>query len=1149
MVVAQITVLAPHSVGAIGPDALIEFAMIHPIVASLNPNEEQLPAITARDCDVVVTAGAGTGKTLTLVCRYLSLLASGLQPRQIAAITFTRKAAREMRNRVRQAIDAYQRNPDPARNDRIRWEELYNALDAARIGTIHSLCAEILRAHPAYAVLDPRFTLLEEADGTLFKLDAVDAALTWGAARDDVARLFALFGERALRQMVHILLQERPKTRAVFDQLPGDVLAHWRSCLRRRQQNELEQAMSQPIWRQAIRCLQDNEPGNEDDLMAAQRRDALDVAAAVRRASTWEERRDALRRLDAINLRGGSQKNWPGGKEQVAEVKGALRALRDWWRAQRNLQILDLGPADETLADALPQLQRLYARAEEHYLQRLRVRRALDFDDLEVKALELLRENDNVCRRWRAELRGILVDEYQDTNGRQRDLINLLNGQEGKLFIVGDAKQSIYRFRGADITVFRQERHRISENGHAVQLSRSYRAHAQLISALNAMLQPVLGDKDEHQHEWQEPFAPLQATREEPAQGLRAPFVELHLSVGSKSQGALDQAARAIAERLLDILEAPGCSLHFGDVAILCQASSSFAAYENALDEARIPYVTVAGRGFFDRPEIRDVLNALQAIADPHDDLALIGLLRSPVSGLSDADIFDLVNRYRAGDAPTLWQALTTGKLGEIQPDARRIGELVSYLHPRVGRLSIADTLKRFLDHSGYRAALRLAGQVRALHNVDKLLQLAHTSAFVSTADFLQFLSELRGGIAREGEARVTSEDAVQIMSVHQAKGLQFPILVLGDITYRPPSRTRCLLDDELGLLARVDAGNLAEVAGQIEGDEKPAMFTLAKMRDDSQQEAEWARLLYVAATRVREKLLLNGVINTTRAGNMARLQGWLGMLEEVLKLKESGVEIREDGDSILQPSLALGDAIACNIYEPECDGGRLTKVTELGDDSSAHEVEQGIQSHLVAPLIELSGVGEDEHEPSRVWRVLPSGPSPAIPRHLLGSLVHEAVKLWHFPSHAGDGDYLAWMEARVRQFGVVDSQRVNRVAHKVIELLRRFQQNELFDTISNTNRRLHEVPFTMRDEEGVQSGRIDLMFQNGTGWHVVDFKSDGIYSSNELDQRLRDSYKPQLQRYSRAVEQLLGVRPHCILCMLDYQDQVHVIPLDATGN
>ncbi len=477
--------------------------------------------------------------------------------------------------------------------------------------------------------------------------------------------------------------------------------------------------------------------------------------------------------------------------------------------------------------------------------------------------------------------------------------------------------------------------------------------------------------------------------------------------------------------------------------------------------------------------------------------------------------------------------------------------ELVSFLHPRVGRLSVADTLKRFLDHSGYRPALRLAGQTRALHNVDKLLQLAHISAFVSTADFLQYVSELRGGIAREGEARIASQDAVQIMSVHQAKGLQFPILVLGDMSYRPPTRTRCLLDEELGFLAPVDATNMPDQLATGDQDGTPAAFSLSKMREDSQQAAEWARLLYVAATRVREKLLLNGVINTTRSGNIASLQGWLGMLEDALQLRQSGLQISDDGDAVLQPPLALGDAVGCHIYEPNYNGARLADVTTTADGLTGFEEYSAgsLSDALVKPVVPLQELTGKEQEADRVWRVLPSHSRSEVPRQLVGNLVHEALKQWRFPSHTGDRDYVDWMEARVRQFGIVDGLRVNRVVHSVVELLRRFQNTELFDAISRADRRLHEVPFTIRDEDGVhQSRRIDLMFQNHKGWHVVDFKSDRLYARNQLERRLDESYKPQLRQYSRAVQQLLGVRPTCLLCMLDVRGQVEVISLDKFG-
>ena len=251
-----------------------------------------------------------------------------------------------------------------------------------------------------------------------------------------------------------------------------------------------------------------------------------------------------------------------------------------------------------------------------------------------------------------------MVDEFQDTNSRQRDLVNLLAGQPGKLFIVGDAKQSIYRFRGAEVAVFRAERARIDQGpGIAFELSTSYRSHRDLLAGLNNLLNPVLGDAEDPDRPWREPFSSLRHHREEPVEGISDPFIELHLTVGTKGGGALHRAAEALTGHLVELVNGEGSSIKFGDIAILCRASTSFGAYESALDQAGVPYLTVAGRGFYDRPEIRDLLNMLQVVSDPIDDLALTGLLRSPVIGFNDYDLYLLFKSWKEqGRENSLWQ-------------------------------------------------------------------------------------------------------------------------------------------------------------------------------------------------------------------------------------------------------------------------------------------------------------------------------------------------------------------------------------------------------------------------------------------------------------------------------------------------------------
>ena len=604
---------------------MIEYPDLHPFVAALQPSTEQIPAITTRGRDIVVMAGAGAGKTLTLVARYLALLAEGCPLRGAIAMTFTEKAAREMRNRVRDDVRRYLEAEGLDEVERDRWEAVYDGLDAARISTIHGLCAEILRSHPAEARVDPRFDVLSEGHGNLLRRQAVDETLAWAAEDPELVPLFGLLGEDGFRSSLDALVRGRLDAAETFARLldpPGtsgsDVLAHWRAQLAARQAAALAGLLARPDWQDATATVRSEAATRSDDLLEIQRQLALAALREAETAPDLDNRLAALARLEAINLRGGSARSWPGGKEEFEAVKAALTELRQSWRGAELLH-LSCTPLDEALAAAMPGLCACFRFAHDRYSALKRMRRALDFDDLEAGALALLETNPAVRARWQAETAGLLVDEFQDTNDRQRRLVRRLadhpNGEAGKLFIVGDAKQSIYGFRGADVTVFREERETIGRGGGAVvSLATSYRAHRELVECLNDLLRPVLGEADDPARPWVEPFAPLHHHREAAGPGFAAPHIELHLALGSKGDGGLGRAADALAARLAALVEGGDVQieakeglrrLEYGDIAILCRSSTSFAAYENALERTGISFLTVAGRGFYGRPEIR----------------------------------------------------------------------------------------------------------------------------------------------------------------------------------------------------------------------------------------------------------------------------------------------------------------------------------------------------------------------------------------------------------------------------------------------------------------------------------------------------------------------------------------------------------------
>lgn len=1104
-------------------------AIKHPIMGQLTLSRRQRAAATATGTDIVVTAGAGTGKTRTLVARYLSLLAHGVPLRGIVAITFTRKAAREMRNRVRLELSNYLAEAELTEGERSWWQSQYTALDAARIGTIHNLCTEILRAHPAEAQIDPRFEVADDGRSSLLQSQAVDAALAWAADHPDVVKLFSLLSERTLRETIDAMLHDRlavPEAFSAFSNpsTPAAIRAHWQQVLRQRQETALARLLDHPQWQAHLATLQGHEATDPDDKLATHRQRVLTAVATAAEENATSDKLRHLAAIDEINLRGGRAKVW-GGKEQVDQVKAALKGLRQLWRQQPAF-VLSLNELDEQLAKAMPRLQALFWRAQEQYQRLKQERNALDFDDLEASAVELLRTDTAVRHTWQSVVDALLVDEFQDTNERQRTLIRLLCPQPGKLFIVGDAKQSIYRFRGADVSVFHLEREQIRQGGGTVKnLETSYRAHRGLLTGLNDLLRPVLGEANEVLPAWVAPFEPLSHFYEEAEEGLQAPHIELHLTVGSKGQGALDRAADALVERIVTLVNDSG--LDFDNVAILCRASTSFGYYEDALDRADIPFLTVAGRGFYQRPEIRDLLNALQAIADPSDDLAVAGLLRSPACALSDAGLYRLSQVREAGRS--LWQTLQTDVpfTGEDARHAPLAVDLIRSLHRQAGRTAVADVLKSFLDTTGYRAALRQAGQHRAARNVTKLLADAHNSQLVSVESFLEYVAGLRDSGSREGEARATADGAIQIMSVHAAKGLEFPLVVIGDATYQSRHGSRTLIDPDCGILLKLSDDDGRE----------PAIFQLSQEREKSQDEAESDRLLYVAATRAEQKLLINGCMGLNqKTSRPSGLSGWLKQMAGPLGLNETSFDdYDEEGNRVLETSLQVADTpIALRLYEPNYQPN-VTRMSPVATKTRAKPA--SLPPPLLAPITPLAtAVADDggQREGERVWHVIST--SPTAPARVVGTLVHEALALWRFP----EPEFERWLVARAREHGLAEKRQLQSAADQTKRLLDRFRRHDLYRQIASAERRLHKVPYTWEQNGHIERGFIDLLFLRDGQWTVVDFKTDRVRKGTDLEKWLhKKGYVAQIKRYGTAVTQLMGQKPRINLCLLNCAGRV----------
>ncbi len=1142
------------------------------ILSQYTLTEEQELAVTRRGCDVAVTAGAGSGKTRTLVGRYLSLVEEGLSPRRVAAITFTEKAAREMRSRIRQLVQAWLQEENLDENGRIFWQSVYAEMDAAPIGTIHALCARVLRAHPAEAALDPAFDVLDENTAAALQSQAIETALVWAANDPAAAALFPLLNEEGLRRTLAHLLQNRLDTAAAFEVIGQDPLAHWRQAALKALGGFLDDSTVNTAVAD-LRVLQTDGILEKlsGDKLAQTIADFLSIWEQVERARQDNDLAALIAHLPGVrramkpNL--GRKSDW----DDIDAPRQTLTDLRTLYDA--NLSRLFRKSLDWTLeesaAEALPHLHAAFAQALDAYEDAKAQRRALDFDDLEARAAYLLENYAEVRAYWQDQIKTVLVDEFQDTNNRQRRIVYALtnnqqsteNNQQlttaadqanGRLFVVGDAKQSIYRFRKADVTVFRRVQQNVADGGGSIiDLDLTFRTHKQLVAQLNALLGPIMDEVVGEKRPFAVPFAPLRAYYAAPREPIQEPFVEFCLGVGENSSEGRAAAAQALARRLWQIHDEE--QIGWGEMGLLCRASTSFPFYEDALETAGIPFVTAAGRGFYDRPEVRDLLNALRAIAYPRDDRALAGLLRSPAFALTDGAIY-LLRRGREEKERSLWAALQDD-LSLLAADdarrARRAAEIVARLNNLVGRVPVARLLKQFLDLTHYGAVLRAAaasagaqgGQPypeRAQRNVEKLLADAHASRLVSVGEFLAYVQTLRDVAAREGEAPVEAGEAVQLMTVHKAKGLEFPLVVLADAGRRGGGRPGALLlDEQLG-----PALNLSH-----DDDGRSLIYRLAAQRDQEQDEAEARRLLYVAATRAKQKLLISGQIDLSKAkkypGKLMP-KGWLGQLGAVVGLDQQRVELPLEKMRPLEIKRLDGRSVGCTVSPLLTLAQAETAVASAPPEPEAEAI---WPPPLLDSVTVEAQVEEDERvtageadPPPRVWRVVPTAERPRGPAWVVGALFHEALRRWRFPNNAGfDG----LMRLHAQEMGLTDDAEIKATIGQVDRLLRRFQRHELFPQIAAA-RRYHETPYVIEREGKIRSRIIDLLFERNGRWTVVDFKTDRLGGKEALQSDKIEKYREQVREYVTAVNELLGVVATGQLCFLDVGDRVWLEPVNV---
>jgi ATP-dependent helicase/nuclease subunit A len=826
---------------------------------------EQSAAIEDRAGSALLAASAGSGKTAVMVERLVEAVrVDGVPVSAVLALTFTEKAAGELRERVRRRLLE------------LGEDEHARAVDGAWIGTIHGFCARVLRSRPLAAGLDPHFDVLDEPAARRLAGQAYDRALDeWAAALGAPAVDLAAAYGAGLRELVlgaHDTLRSRG---AAHPHLP----------------------------------IPPERPAPDPAALATAAAEALRSLGAAGDGKRVTEARAALEACIArfpppTNGAGAADVPLPSaldpgklGTGAKALVTAPCDAYREAWTAHR------AACADHHARAALVLLDDLLDRFGTAYAQVKAARAGLDFEDLQLGVRELLADEAE-RERWAERFVLIMVDEFQDTNRLQLDLLEAL--ERGNLFAVGDEFQSIYRFRHADVTIFRERRERLDAD-RVRGLTANFRSGEELLDVLNGAFAPELGPE----------FRPLVAGGErvpagadlrlfdpDPAPG--DPPVELLVTdsrgweehepalglAGLGAQPWRRAEARLVAHRLREEVDA---GRRPGDVVVLVRATASLRLFEQALEEQGLPTYVVGGRGYWSQEQVRDGVAYLAALANPHDEHALYGVLASPFCGAgSDALVllatagrdsgrgaWAALHEAAAGTGPSGGAALAphggaapvpdraaapdpgTEWLAAVpEPDrARLLAFARCFAAERAlgERLAVEVLLERAIVATGYDlAVLARAGGDRRLANLRKLMRLARDYERAEGRDlrgFLAYAATQDLAQAREGEAALESDglDAVRLMTIHRAKGLEFPVVCVADLGRQGASgRERLLVgrDGSAGL-------RLAALGG---GDTVPALGYERLAAEEDQAEAqEERRLFYVAMTRAREQLILSG--------------------------------------------------------------------------------------------------------------------------------------------------------------------------------------------------------------------------------------------------------------------------------------------------
>ena len=1092
----------------------------------LPDSQDRLLAETTWDRNVVVVAGAGTGKTTILVNRILNLLMrepDSVAITEIVALTFTNKAATEMKQRLRaQLLGLTEQADDMITVFRARYhlsaeqvsERARMALEQmekAQIGTLHSFTAHLLRLYPIESEIDPFF---QEDDGSYFK---ELFCLCWDRWLDNELGSAGLQHDRWRRVLAGASLDDLRQLSAA---LAGDFV----------DLDELEHQCRSLVLEGDLR----------DWIMAMHSRGATLLATQDRpkRRKAEAMLAAAVQSLALLLERGPSGLAHLSQDERAVLEKDLGKAPAGWDEVAFQAAVSIIGLAQQLLTVDQVYFQEVVTLVRpflDHVRHKFHVSGWIAFDGLLARAKTLLRDHPAVRARIKQTYRAILVDEFQDTDPVQYEIILYLGEragsyqtlwhdvdlEPGKLFIVGDPKQSIYAFRRADIEAFERVVEKIRAGGGvSYSLVTNFRSDGAVLDVLNNVFDRLFQPTEHVQPPNERLVARPQRKPEVSVSGAQLRVVtpgedDEEFDVQAATRAEAEALACWLKEGLLtgttvtdrDRRQSP---LRPGHIAMIFRKLTQAQVYLDALRRYDIAYITDGEKHYYRRQEIIDFVNLLRVIDNPHDTIALAGILRSPLSSIADRDLLVLQQR----EGLDYQQRARLSDWNHPQADmVRGLYECLAELHQRAPLRPVPDAIDLIFERLPILelAAASLHGE-QAVANLRKIRDMAETLAdrpHLTLTGFVDLMMTRVSEQPDEAESALAEEssDAIRVLTIHKAKGLEFPVVILPGLHQgaKSPRKGPSIHQDWSSRCYSLQMGSRSNL-GAVLVDKKMA----------EREEAEQRRLLYVGMTRARDLLVLSGG-QTAKPGH-----------DTVLSLLGE----------------AMGDEVTPSLAEQICIGtSRLTRVitpaTEVARRHRQASLSTIVPRPALGPLLirRQARLVEWEHRRTTARRLIPSSlaesrPEASFPRavterdgnlaRLVGICAHAVLEQWDFAKPRSDISILIGQTIRryVRQD---HPQLIDDVTEDLVVLFEHFLSSEPYRRLQRATLLGREVPFVMPlGEDQMMEGVIDLIYRLDDRIWIADYKTDGVAAE---DVRARaDRYRSQAESYSRAVASSLGL-------------------------